>query len=132
MDAVALPLAFPAILTGIRNFVVHFNSTDTRIENLLRKCRILERAISQLAEISSESHPDPLMDEITAECSQVIKSMGIFMAECVLTDSSTSPNPLSKIARLKFIWRDEDLNTLLTRLDDCRANVQLFLIMSIP
>lgn len=131
MDAAALPLAFPAILTGIRKFVAHFNSTDTRIENVLRKCRILETAVSQLAEIS-RSQSDPLMDEITAECLQVIKSMETFMTECVSTDDPTSPNTLSKTARLKFVWRDGDLNTLLTRLDDCRANVQLFLIMTIP
>ncbi|TLD37121.1 ras protein [Venturia nashicola] len=132
MDAVALPLAFPAILTGIRKFVAHFNSTDTRIETLVRKCRVLERAVSQLAEISGKSHSDPLMDEIIAECSQVIKSMEFFMTECVPVNTSPSKNKLSKTARLNFLWRNEDLNTLMTRVDDCRANVQLFLIMTIP
>lgn len=131
MNAVALPLALPAILTGIRKFIIYFNSTDTRIENLLRKCRVLERAVSRLAEIISDSVSDPLTDDIVSECAEVVKSMESLMARCGQYDAG-SHSSLSKTARLKTIWNDHDLNALLARLDDCRANVQLFLIMTIP
>jgi hypothetical protein len=132
MDAIALPLAFPAILTSIRKFVAYFNSTDTRVENLLRKCRILERGVSQLAESVSQAESDPLIDEIMSECSQVVKSMEVFMTECGRNNSSIDPIALSKTARLKLVWKEDDMKALLARLDDCRANVQLFLIMTIP
>jgi hypothetical protein len=138
MEVASLVLALPLVLGGIAKCIKLLNEIreegDDRIQRVLFKCRVLDRALSQLLEAGRSNSPDAMYHDIHVQCNKAIDRMQKFaeQMELVVSDPATlNTSTLNRSARIRLVLEGEHFKSIIEELDDCGNAVQLYLTLLI-
>ena len=131
MEVAGLVLAIPPIIAGIRKCARLFGElcqqirdVDGYISCLITECQVLATALEQAGHILPESH----LSSVAAECCRATGDMEQLLQRSGITRDSLAS--LDTVGKARLVFRMENIQPIIDRLDRCHKNIDTCLLLA--